>query len=621
MAMWRFITVKSDDIESDPTQEEFFSNEDVDRLDSLVREAIQNSLDARRPGQEGPVVVRFRFSAPQHALDPAAADRYMKGLWPHLEAAGLRPETLPPLKPMDYLLIEDFGTTGLDGETGVPSSRARQHGVRSNFYDFWRRSGQSHKGGAERGRWGLGKTVFPNSSSVRAFFGLTVRNDDGRCLLMGQSILKSHKLADELYQPYGFYARYEEGGFQQPIEDGASLQTFRADFGIQRAAEPGLTLVIPFPHEEIKADGVLRATIKHYFYPILAGKLVVQVESHDQSRELTASTIRDVASTLPELADRGIPDPLFGFVRSVLAIPPGNYLTVRPPGNGGAPKWGSELFEAASLEGLRERFERQEVLAFRVPVVVKPRGRPPETSYFDVAVKRDSSLKRGLDHYIRQGLAVHGVRQLGSQTVLGLLVAEDEPVSRFLGDAENPAHMRWNEQNERFKLKYHHAVWTLRFVKNGLLGVVEQLTRPPEGRDPDLLTHIFYLDEPAEKAGPGKARPTQPPRGEEAVFQVHRIAGGFRITSKPGTGEPPPGGRIRAAYQVRRGNPFRRYDRRDFDVSRAPITVEATGARILAADGNTLDFDVQQANFSISVTGFDCRRDLSVSVDPIPEAG
>ena len=57
------------------------------------------------------------------------------------------------------------------------------------FY-FWRNRGRSKKSEDSRGRWGLGKLVFPHSSQINTFFGLTKRDDDKESYLMGTADLK-----------------------------------------------------------------------------------------------------------------------------------------------------------------------------------------------------------------------------------------------------------------------------------------------------------------------------------------------------------------------------------------------------------------------------------------------
>lgn len=132
---WRFARMTPAEINQDPVQGEFFSRE-ADLPGRLVRESIQNSLDAKRG--EGPVRVRFVFSGERHALVPNRATRYLNGLKKHVkavvEAGGMLPsveddeeqsavnDALACFKePMTYLVIEDFGTKGLAGDVGANS--------------------------------------------------------------------------------------------------------------------------------------------------------------------------------------------------------------------------------------------------------------------------------------------------------------------------------------------------------------------------------------------------------------------------------------------------------------------------------------------------------------------
>ena len=80
MPEWRFRGMQPGEMNIDPIEGEFFSTAALDSLsDALVREAIQNSLDARIPGV--PVRVRIAFPAP---ASPSVSTRYFGGLWNHL---------------------------------------------------------------------------------------------------------------------------------------------------------------------------------------------------------------------------------------------------------------------------------------------------------------------------------------------------------------------------------------------------------------------------------------------------------------------------------------------------------------------------------------------------------
>ena len=110
---WKFRQMSRGEINVDPIEGEFFSTEILGSLsDAVIREAIQNSLDAGIPGQQVKIVITF--SSPDQKLGTDAATRYLHGLREHLDAksSGLT-NGIDYERPMDFLLIEDFGTKGL----------------------------------------------------------------------------------------------------------------------------------------------------------------------------------------------------------------------------------------------------------------------------------------------------------------------------------------------------------------------------------------------------------------------------------------------------------------------------------------------------------------------------
>jgi len=270
---WSFSKMRKDEMNIDPVLKEFFRSAEL--TENLVRESIQNSLDARREGQSG-VRVRFAFSSPERELSSEESRNYTRGLWPHLQAVS--PDDMPEAdESMKFITIEDFGTKGLRGDPGQYDDS--QPSVRKNdFFYFWRNYGRSSKHETQLGRWGVGKTVFAESSKASSFFGLTVREDDHKHLLMGQSVLKTHTIDTTRFAPYGFYAQLDNEDFPLPIEENKVLAEFSNKFGLTRTDEPGLSVVIPYYKDsELTKDNLERAVIQHYFYPILTKELVVEI--------------------------------------------------------------------------------------------------------------------------------------------------------------------------------------------------------------------------------------------------------------------------------------------------------------------------------------------------------
>lgn len=614
------------EMNQDPVHEEFFKQRE-DLVEALVRESVQNSLDASINGR---VTVRFGFST--GPLEPQAGRQFVGGVEPHVRAAL---GGAPTHGAIDFLTIEDFGTRGL---CGVPEMEMDDPGqlTKNDFYYFWRNVGRSKKSDTDRGRWGLGKIVYPATSTLFTFFGMTVRKDDGRKLLMGQAVLKVHELQGKRHCPYPYYGVPAGEDFCLPVEDVDAIADFTRTFELERRDQPGLSIVIPsFRKDEVTPEGILRAAVRNYFYPILAGALSVEVRDRGRVVELTALTIRQVASQLhlQNGNGQGRPqfDPLFDLAAWAIGLDEARYISLIPI-TGGAPGWDPGLFAAVNLSDTRERFEAGERLAFRVPVKVEQKGRAPSTSWFKVFIAKAPDLSKGEEHYIRQGITIADIRRVRDAQVRGLVVIDDDALSALLGDAEGPAHADWSERETRLKERYVHGPSCVRFVKNSLKELVATVSRPPEGLNEKLLESTFFVDVPAEGAeghqvvrkGAGETEPEGPPEppippGQPSPIKVGRIEGGFKIAGRPGFR-----GAIIAevAYEVRRGNPFKRYDINDFDLDRKPIVIDHASVEISRRNGNTLEFAVVGDDFEVKVTGFDANRDLVVRARAVaPEDG
>jgi hypothetical protein len=124
-------------------------NEETPLLDLLVRESVQNSLDAGRSGDQAlPVSVDFHIR--EHSL-AAIASTFSEGL--NLQMLGKRFPRTPRL-----LEIRDSGTEGLTGPTSFDSVESNcQHG---NFLKLVFEIGRTRTDDSAGGSWGLGKTCY-----------------------------------------------------------------------------------------------------------------------------------------------------------------------------------------------------------------------------------------------------------------------------------------------------------------------------------------------------------------------------------------------------------------------------------------------------------------------------
>jgi hypothetical protein len=628
MAEWRFRKMGRDEIRSDPVEGEFFTPERL--AEALVRESVQNSLDAK---SDGVVRVQFSFYGGEDGLGPAIGQRYLDGLMPHVAASNIGTNDRLPQE-MPYIVVEDFGTRGLSGDPSQTDDSIDLDG-KNDFYYFWRNIGRSVKSATDRGRWGLGKTVFPATSRINSFFALSAWGGAPDPTLMGQSVLKTHQIGADHFYPYGYFANFEPDGFAMPLSDPLSISQFKEDFHLSRGDEAGLSVVIPLPRaEDLQHNEVVRFAIIHYFYPILAGELILEFKWAGQSTVLDRRSIRSVASTIDWAAadmTRGGLEATLDLAAWAIALPEDNFVILQCAGEHGIPKWEAGLFDPALLPALQTRFERDERIAIRAPITIELKPRRKVTSFFEVFLERDLRLARGEDHYLRQGLTVSDIHMLGDRKVRGFVVIRDPGLSTLLGDTENPSHTEWRDRSGHLEEGYIQGPSRLRFVKKSLPSIIQFLSRPPSGLDERLLEDIFSIDLP-----PDEIPPLRPPRGAQAQpgdkqdqppvvvpppadrpFRIQQTEGGFRVKGNPAFAQNVSTISIEVAYEVRRGNPFKKYRPFDFRFDASPINVATTLATIDAVSDNKLRLTSTSADFEVEVTGFDRRRDLRVRVVPL----
>lgn len=600
--MWNFKILEPGTPERNPRETEFFRLKSPS--EAVVREFIQNSLDARNNEKTIKIVISFTRVPGENFCN--FLDNTLKE---HLIACNILhgheyPEFIP------FLILEDFGTTGLDGPYN-PDARD------GNFYNFWWREGISQKTEQKAGRWGLGKITFHIVSKIRTFFGLTIRNDR-KTLLMGKTLLKTHELNDKRYNYFGYYCNRDF----TPIEDNFIISLFNKYTGITRKVnEIGFSLVIPLPLDEINFDLILKDVIQHYFYPLLDGTLRVEIHDDKNDVELNEDNLIEKASAIDwvntEWNGLNIKD-ILEFVRTSRYIDPIELYIASQD----YPEITQESF-GNKMEGLKNSYLSRELIKFRVPIMIKKSHGSKHESYFTILLKRFPALNSPFECYIRSGILISGIKKLGKRPVAGLFIADDTPICEFLGDCETPAHTEWNERTEGFAEKYTSAARILRFIKNSLPQIISFLDEPPVERQADFLRDIFSipvnpeLKKDEKELTPVPEVPTIEKNKDE--FTISPIYSGFRITLNRQllALKFPFQATVKIAYNTFRGNPFSRYDKFDFDLASSLINIEAKNCNILSRKFNKLELEITGQDFNLRVTGFDPHRDLVVVINKV----
>ena len=614
---WEFKTWVRGDKVRDPIQGEFFSTDAIKNpAEAFVREAVQNSLDA---GTGSPVRVRFYISGPEGAVPAARMARYLNGSWPHFTADdnGLR-DVPSPTDSCPFLVCEDFSTRGLEGD---PAQWQEIPGQNNHFYYFFRTEGKSAKTEQERGRWGIGKYVFPRSSRINSFLAVTVRRDNRR-LLMGQAVLKSHSIGDKYYQPDGSLGQ-DVNGLIMPFEDATLINEFCADFKLKRATHAGLSVVVPWYDSEIKFDHLVRASACDYFYAILKGDLVIDIESPSKTINLSATTIEStLAADTPDLSRELAA--LFALAKWSVALDSKSFTPIHVPQPAYSYKWEDVTIPQELIAALRTKVQAGERIAIRVSLTIYPNGKASAPSFFDIFIVRDDTDGNERPSFIRNGIIITDVRpRRRSRGMRALVVVEDSPLATLLGDSENPAHTQWQRESSHFKSKYTYGPSYIEFVTGSVAAIVRAIVETEQEIDPTLLTDFFSLpvedddqqEEGAEDKGKDKRKKTKksdPLARKPQRFHINRVNGGFSVTPGDANAALPSRIEIRTAYDVRRGNAMSRYRPEDFKLDKSPIETETKGLDILECEHNRILMAVHDKDFHLTVNGFDENRDLVI---------
>lgn len=547
MATWFFRQKQPGEKERNPVTGEYFDEEAIDRpAQALVREVIQNCLDARANGDM--VKVRFYVSGKTAALPAERANRWLGQSWDHFTAADSGLRNVPGRSDdCPFLVVEDRSTIGLEGN---PEAQDLQPGTGKNhFYAFFRAEGVSENAGG-RGKWGVGKTVFPRSSRVNTLFGLTQRRSDNRRMLMGQTILRYHRVANLKYSPDGMFGTPAENDFVLPITDINVLGEFCRDFGVQWRNEAGLSVVVPYCHEEISADAILKSVAREYFFPILMGKLTVVVESPElvgSSRTLDSNSLLESVGSDEGDIHGDLRSLIHFAIEEVITLPSGDRLRIGESSPGEPPSWSESLFPSNILDELRSRFARGKPIALRIPLTVRTVSGDMRPSYFDVYMRQDLSSRGYAPVFIRNGIIIPKAleRRVRGYRLLVLVIIDDEPLDRMLGDAETPAHTQWSHQTQNFRDRYQHGKFCLDFVRSAPRQIAEILSDTKSKRDRLALADFFPrppdddgLDTTQERPRKDEGHKTEQPEviypaPQPQPFEIEQKRGGLAFTMAP----------------------------------------------------------------------------------------
>ena len=631
-ASWSFNTADPSDVEIEITQRDQFNNDDVGLNDALVREVIQNSLDAKA-GDE-PVKVCFSIQnlseIGDHAVEMLRDN--IAPLKPHFEACYIH---VPKESSIRVLTIEDFNTNGLTGSVD-------QKNPDENFTNFWRVVGKSKKEGQQGGRWGLGKLVFSSSSQIRTFFGVTRRDGDAKPYTMGQVLLEHHKVEGTPYRPHGFWhdGRSEPDNIQMPTTDEGDLAFLETISNTRRRKRNGLSIIIPFIHNSIDELEIVRSVMRNYYFPIISGHLVVDVGYKGKVLSINSSSFESIFAKT-NMDSKHIP---VSFLYDVSRSIEDTHEVIESKVMDSS-EFSKASLEVDQIEQLKTQFNEGSMLHVIVPVILTRMNGEFKYGRFHVFLQSVKSEPQ-FSFFARGPILLTAEKsKISGQVRAGIIAEYNDPVSEFLGDAETPSHTKLNYRATRLLERWERPSPIINAIRNSLKALFDIVAEQEDTEDSDALSYFFSIKE-LQKRRKGKKRkksttegegeegsPDPPPPPTPVGFVIAKNPDGFTLvsTTDAETWEFPREVRITMAYDMVGGNPLNYYSPYDFDLyDPASTTVESNGGEInenhpvqkqnakekeSKYESNEMVFTVHEHNFRLSVKLLDLNRDLFVQAE------
>lgn len=270
-----------------------------DSYANLIRESIQNSLDAHENGNSKPVRVEYTIRE-----FPTAEFGNLTSLREHIQMCAEEHTSSPKFKNMlEYIAeptmlvleVADYNTTGMDYDWAKDSG---------NFRKFVRYAGDPNSDDGAGGSHGYGKITYFDISNIKTIFVSSMFYRDHKCTFEGVARLATHPTGTprETYDDTGFL----DLGKGDPIQEIPTCRNADGTYIFKNIPkefqrnEPGTTVSILFSNVRRKGiDNVfhncVEAVLRSFFATIEQGFLEVRIAfDHNHTIEIKKSNIDEI---------------------------------------------------------------------------------------------------------------------------------------------------------------------------------------------------------------------------------------------------------------------------------------------------------------------------------------
>lgn len=592
---------------------EIFDSEKFPHVQTFVREAIQNSLDARSDRSK-PVQVRFAF----HSGPIGSRGKFLSDLTGKKAASGLAwPDDWAEDK-ISWLVVEDSNSTGLNGALSQRTS---------DFWNYWLNFGISNKDGAGRGGRGIGRVTFLIASGMSTVIGVTRRASDGSVVACGMSLLKPVTVEEEFKSSYAYLAKGPNKSVYELYDDPSFVSDLTSAFSITdyaASAATGLSLIIPYPHPKLRPDAVIASAIEHFAPAIISGALVVEADDKTVDALTIDAEAARVAGEFPAGPLQEDPIRFLNLVRMSQGAP--TFSVTLPKANAIL----ADALSLTELEEIQSRFSADDRLTIAIDIPLMRHGKI-STSRLCAALSRAPAGQRPIDLFFREGMCLPEVTARNPADVDLVLMSNDGELATYLNFCEGKAHLGLIENKDVLaKLRdngFADGYIPKRFVRN-LPNELRRIALPDASKpDASIFSGFFSVpkqdpgknkhsngsgdrDKPSPVPPPGPIPPAQP-----QVFAIQEVEDGFRLRASEHYTGWPMSLRLEIAYADGSRRP--KWSKYDFEFRQ--LRVQHIGSEPEFKKNVVICRDCGP-DFEIEIRGFDSRRELVTNVRPFRHA-
>jgi len=525
---WNFPDIPEQNVNQEQVSRDNFLDDEVGSSSILAREVSQNAIDAGS-GTPGTAELRIRLLTKKDGLD----SDFIKELFtsPKFKSHAESNDSGVDLGSVDFenptaLIIEDFNTSGLTGKTDKKVDG-------EHFTDFYRNSGRSGKSmqkGTKKntlGSHGQGTITLFMTSMLSTFFGFTKRDGDPNLYLMGASLFNIIEKDDVFFDTFSWYSdqlpvKKRPGSYRPiPIKDISFVNQFAQAFSIERikkqrtkksGLESGLTIVIPFPcFDNVAAksedlDKMIGSCIENFFYAIYNSKIKYRINDV----EINSTTIRNMAEKYkehmknPDFQDGDNLNEILDFTENASIrmsdSKSKDYIELNESWINDE-KINEADFTEEDLVEIKELYKNNQTVALTLPMTLKRKDGTQVKTEFNSYIRKfkdNNNWNQGQDMYVRLGMLIKKEQKLKSRKALALMVAEDQPVSQLLRDAEPANHLEWRLSTEKLSKNWQAPDKYVRVIKNSLTDLYSLFAEVLPEKDENAFSSIFRI----KKEGP-----------------------------------------------------------------------------------------------------------------------